>query len=81
MQAWRFGMAAFIIIMALLATVLGQHGAQVPSCRESYRSVCMDHLRDSFCLKDQGLHNPIQLEVITFAPDPGAGGVPYAFVR
>ncbi len=81
MQAWRVGMAAFIIIMALLATVLGQHGTQVPGHGETGRRTCMHRLREPVCMKERARHNPMQLEVITLMPGHGWNGVPYAFVR
>jgi hypothetical protein len=75
------GMAAFIITMALLATVLGQPGAKVPGCCESDGRACMHGLREPFCMHDQARRNPMQLEVITLMPGPGTDGVPYAFIR
>ncbi|HQI82465.1 MAG TPA: hypothetical protein PLR71_13025 [Deltaproteobacteria bacterium] len=74
-------MAVFIIIMALLATVLGQHGTQVPGCGESGRWTCMNHHREPVSMSNQARHNPMQLEVITLMPGPGTGGVPCTFFR
>jgi hypothetical protein len=74
-------MAAFIIVMALLATALGQHGTQAPDRGESGRLTFMNHTCEPVCMRDKARHNPMQLEVITLIPGPGRGGVPYAFFR